>query len=181
MSATTKIDFIPKITVVPNKEIELIEDIIYYTSENGKLIEHKEDNKPIKTTLHDGFGLMNQSCAEAIKSSLNLKYDVDFAVIRLYGLAVKGLCLRFDFMDYLENYCDNQFIVKDVWNNDVDLRTVDLILTESQAKWWENFEDIDDYYSKLNGCADKDLANCLYVTKVNKKKTKEHHSTTDFL
>lgn len=177
MSATTKIDFIPRIAVVPNKEIELIEDIIYYTSENSKLIEHKEDNKPIKTTLHDGFGLMNQSCADAIKSSLNLNYDVDFAVIRLYGLAVKGLCLRFDWVDYLENHCDNQFIVKDIWNNEVDLRTVDLILTESQAKWWENFEDIDDYYSKLNGCADKDLANCLYVTKVNKKKTKEYSLT----
>ncbi len=174
MSSTRKIDFIPRIAVVPNKEYELLEDVIWYTSENGKLVEHTEDNKAITTTLHDGFGLMNQTCADAIKSSLNINY-VDFAVIRFYGLAVKGLCLRFDWVDYLEKYCDNKYFVKDVWGNDVDLRNVDLILTESQCKWWENFKG-DEFYTKLNECED-DLIKCLYVTKVNKKKTKEYSLT----
>ena len=177
MSSTYKIDYIPKIAVVPNKEIEVLQDVIYYTSKDNQLIEHKEDNKPIKLTQHDGFGLMNDNVAEAIKDSLKLNYRVDYAVIRLYGLAVKGLCLRFDWMDYIKNYCDNQFIVKDVWGNDVDLSKVDMILTESQCKWWENFESIEDYYIKLNNCADKDLVNCLYVTKTNKRKTKEYSLT----
>lgn len=177
MSSTYKIDYIPKIAVVPNKEIEVLQDVIYYTSKDNQLIEHKEDNKPIKLTQHDGFGLMNDNVAEAIKDSLKLNYRVDYAVIRLYGLAVKGLCLRFDWMDYIKNYCDNQFIVKDVWGNDVDLSKVDMILTETQCKWWENFADIEDYYNKLNNCADKDLVNCLYVTKTNKKRTKEYSLT----
>lgn len=177
MSATTKIDFIPKIAVVPNKEIELIEDIIYYTSENGKLIEHKEDNKPIKITQHDGFGLMNIDTAEAIQKSLNLNYKVDFAIIRLYGIATKGLVLRFNFLDYIKNYCDNKYFIKDVWGNGIDLRNVDMILTESQCKWWENFENIEDFYSKLDACIDKDLIAPLYITKVNKKKTKEYSLT----
>lgn len=173
MSSTYKIDFIPRIAIVPNKEIQILQDVIYYIYKDKNIIEHKVDNKPITLTQHDGFGLMNQTCADAIKSSLNLNYSVDFAIIRLYGLAVKGLVLNFDWMDYVDKYCKGKCIVEDIYGDNVDLRNIDIILTETQAKWWENFEDMTDFNTKLDSCKDKDLVECLYVTKTNKKKTKE--------
>lgn len=173
-TSTEKIDFKPRICIVPNKIYkELTEDVIWYTNENNKLVEHTEDNKNIEIMQNDGFGIFNNRTARTIQKQLGYKENIDVTVIRMYGIAVKGLCIRFNWIDYIEKYCNGKFFTTDVWGNKVDLRKVDIILTESMVKWWDNFESLDDYFDKLNKCVDKDLLECLYV-KVEKDKHKEY-------
>ncbi len=173
-TSTEKIDFKPRICVVPNKTYkELKENVIWYTNKNNKLVEHTEDNKNIEIMQNDGFGIINNKTAKIIQKQLGYKESIDVAVIRMYGIAVKGLCIRFNWIDYIEKYCNGKFITTDVWGKKVDLRKVDIILTESMVKWCDNFKSLSDYLDKLNNCADKDLLECLYV-KVEKDKHKEY-------
>lgn len=175
-STVNKINYMPKICIVKDKTIDIVKDIIYYTYNKDKkeLIENIERGKPITNTLFDGFGLMSNKVAEMIKRDYTEDYVPDVAIIRIYGLAVKGLVLRFNWTDYVKKYCNGKFIITDIYGVKQDLREIDLILTESQCKWWNNFNSIEEYYNKIDGLNDinKELINCMYVTKTNHKKSK---------
>lgn len=59
----------------------------------------------------------------------------------------KGMLFTFDFVEFAENVAHN-YIIKDVWGNDVDVRNVEVIFTESMLKLWDAYESIDDYLDK---------------------------------
>jgi len=174
-TSTEKINFNPKILVVKNNEEYILpkdRDYIYYTADNDNNLVKNIYKKDIKITQADGFGLMNANTANAIKHSLKLNYNVDFAICRIYGLSIKGLFLTFDFVEYAREFNNNNYIVFDAWDNPQDIRKFDMIVTTSQAKWWKLFDDLDDYNNSLKNYNNKDLVEKLYISRVNRDKPK---------
>lgn len=151
------------------------------------------DPKAYEHVFSDGFGLMSNKMASIIKKQLNKDYRVDFAIIRGYdGLAIKGLCLRFDWNKYFkENYIkdtdfikktENGFEIKDYKDEWKDTN-VDFILTESQVKWLKNWNNLEEWRNAKDNFEDKykTIINSLYITKINKNsKMLKTHILTNY-
>ncbi len=174
MSTVIKTSLQPRFCIVDNKKVDIVQDVMHYTYEDDTLTGYLYDKKKIEHEQHDGMGLMLPSFANKIKKDLNLNHRIDYCVVRQSGLAVKGALVKFDYVDYIEKYCSGNYIIKDIYGNDVDLREVDIIYTKSQVKWADNFNSINDYYNRLSMLDDKekDLIGSLYITKTNKSKNK---------
>ena len=54
------------------------------------------------------------------------------------------MVFTFDFVEFAEQVA-HKFIVKDAWGDEVDIRSVELILTTSMVKLWDSYKSCDDY------------------------------------
>lgn len=54
------------------------------------------------------------------------------------------MVFTFDFVDFAEKVAGN-YIVKDAWGNDVDVRDVELMLTTSMLKLWDSYDSCQHY------------------------------------
>lgn len=135
-------------------------------------------NKTLKHTAMDGCGFAMPEVFDEIQKQLNKKYKIDFAVIRVLGTATKGLIVRFNHKKYIkEELKADKLIVKDMWNNDVDLMQVDVVLNESMVKWSKWFssqQEIEELKNSPRYAKYKDLFCGFNVTKVNKEAVKEY-------
>ncbi|MGN2337982.1 RNA dependent RNA polymerase [Clostridium cagae] len=185
-SGTTQINYNPRIVIVEEGSYTYKNN--YTILENG---EFKEvDNFEREHILNDGGGLMSDYMADIIAKEMKLDYRVDFAVIRQYkALAVKGLVLRFNFIDYMkENYyedtdyfrCNNGvYEIKDIFNKWNNIENIDLLLNKSMVKWiknWNSMNEIEEEYSKDKYKTYLSILDCIYVTKTNHnpKELKNH-------
>lgn len=197
-SNVTKINcYEPRIIIVENHKYPHLAKVdIVATEGKGKdrkiILENNvpklllNQEKTIEHEANDGMGLMSPMMAQVIRDSMKLEYDVYFAVIRMFnGLAVKGMCMTFDMVAYMEEYNQNCtgaygcYTVVDAYEQEQDIRQCDLLLTTSQAKWWENFkkknddevygiEEVNTRMNVIKRQSVKDMLSALYVTKVNK-------------
>lgn len=135
-------------------------------------------NKTLKHTAMDGCGFAMPEVFDEIQKQLNKKYKIDFAVIRVLGTATKGLIVRFNHKKYIkEELKADKLIVKDMWNNDVDLMQVDVVLNESMIKWGKWFSSQQEILDLMNSpryAKYKDLFFGFNITKVNKEAVKEY-------
>lgn len=129
-------------TVVKNLEKEITETVLHY---NYDLKEAVRDEQTINVTLHDGMGLITPQFAEKLAKKLGLDYTPSWFGVRQYGLAVKGLLVVFDIHKYFNLEENNITSIKDYWNNDVNVENLDIIYTDSMAKWCSNFRDMKQY------------------------------------
>ncbi len=185
-SGTTMINYNPRIVIVEEGKYKYVNNYTILEDNRFKDV----DNLEREHTLNDGGGLMSNHMADIIAKEMNLDYRVDFAVIRQYkALAVKGLVLRFDFVDYMkQNYKQDTnyfrlnngvYEIKDIFNEWHDIETIDLLLNTSMVKWiknWNTMDEIAKEYSKEQYKAYLSILDCLYVTKTNHdpKKLKTH-------
>lgn len=185
-SGTTMINHNPRIVIVEEGKYKYVNN--YTILEDNKFKD--VDNLEREHILNDGGGLMSNHMADIIAKEMNLDYRVDFAVIRQYkALAVKGLVLRFNFVDYMkQNYKQDTnyfrlnngiYEIKDIFNEWHDIETIDLLLNTSMVKWiknWNTMDEIAKEYSKEQYKAYLSILDCLYVTKTNHdpKKLKTH-------
>ena len=132
------------ILVVPDCETEFTADTIYLDDE-GLLEPSMEEREGVVVNLNasDGYGLMLPSLAEKWSKDLGLDYLVSGVNTRFAW--EKGMLFTFDFRDFAEKVA-GQYIVKDAWGNDVDIRNVEMILTTSMLKLWDSYPDFDTYY-----------------------------------
>jgi len=169
-SASTPVSMPNGILVVKDCQTKFVEDIIYLTDENeGEPLMEFRPGTEIELDASDGFGLMLPSLAERWSEELGLDYVVAGLNSRLSW--EKGMVYTFDFLDFAENVAGT-YMVEDVWGNMVDIRTVELIFTESMLKLWFSYESIDDY---LNNCSENNYSFC--VTKVCPKELENERST----
>lgn len=145
-SASTPVSWPRGIAVVPDAITEFKSDVIFLTDEgvDEPLMEHRND-EVITLDASDGCGIMLPSLADRWSKELGLDYMVSGLNTRCSF--EKGMVFTFDFLDFAENIAGS-YIIKDVWGNDVDLREVELILTESMLKLWSSYDSCDDYISK---------------------------------
>lgn len=198
-SGTHKINYTPKFIVIKDRNYTYKQENYVAFTDNSldkvTPITPESHPKAYEHTMFDGSGLMSPKMAEIIQEQLGLNYNVDFAIIRGYnGLAIKGLCLKFDFMQYIaDNYKEDieghfekredGYYVRDFWGDMQCINNVDLILTESQCKWAKNFSSMKEYLTARANFDNKykTITNSLYITKTNKDPKKlKTHTTTDY-
>lgn len=146
-SASVPVSFPKGIAVVNDCNVSFLSDIVYLTDEcDGEpMMEFRKDQQ-IDMNASDGFGLMLPSLAERWSKELGLDYMVSGLNTRFSF--EKGMAFTFDFVDFGEKVAGGNYIVKDAWGNDFDVRDVELILTTSMVKLWDSYKSCEDYVSK---------------------------------
>ena len=146
-SASTPVSFPNGIAVVDDCETKFLSDVVYLTDENDgePTMEFKKDYE-IVMDASDGFGLMLPSLAKRWSEELELDYMMAGANTRFSF--EKGMAFTFDYIDFADKIAGGNYIIKDAWGNDVDVRSVELILTTSMVKLWDSYESCDDYVQK---------------------------------
>ena len=145
-SASTPVSMPKGILIVNDCETEFFSNIIYLTDENdGEPRMEFQKNQKISINASDGFGIMLPSLAARWSYELKLDYIVSGLNTRFSF--EKGMAYTYDFVDFGEKIAHN-YIVKDAWGNDVDIRTVELILTTSMVKLWDSYNSCEDYVTK---------------------------------
>ena len=75
-----------------------------------------------------------------------LKFEIIRRKIELYPIESEILENNIKILNcekYLKSY-----IVKDIWGNEVDVRNIDMILTESSLKFWNSYTSSEDYINQ---------------------------------
>lgn len=132
--------------VVKDAETEFFADVTYISDEaDGDPVVKPLHNQLIKNNASDGFGLMLPSLAARWSRELGLDYTVSGLNSRF--AFTKGMVFTFDFISFAEKVA-HSYIVKDIWGNEVDIRNVELILTESMVKLWDSYDSCADFINK---------------------------------
>lgn len=134
----------------------------------------KHLNMIVEHTTMDGQGLMMPWVATQIQGQLDIKEEVHMIGFRTLGTACKGSLLSFDWKYYFRHYRefgnDIKIIVKDQWDNEVDIMKVDVIVNESLMKWGKLFDSMEEIEKlKENYPEYKELLNGMCITKINKE------------
>ena len=149
---------------------------------NYNLVDYYFDDK---IDVFDGGAIATPRVFNQIQNELGLDYPVEFAIIRGYGIGIKGMITKFNIIKYLDvfykgdtDYCkkvDDQFYLLDMWNEWQPVTQNIMLLNESMvklAKYYktENDENMGTYKQRLAGVDPKykDIISKLYVTKINK-------------
>lgn len=188
----------PNIIVLPQPKFHLIKDYKTVEKFTDKVKDKKDKEKDrINYNLvdyhfdddidvFDGGAIATPKVFRQIEKELDVNYDVEFAIIRGYGIGIKGMITKFNILKYLDvffeentEYCkkeNNKFYLKDMWNEWQEVTDNTMILNESMvklAKYYktENNENMETYKDRLNNVDEKykDIAGKLYVTKINKR------------
>lgn len=146
-SASTPVSLPRGVLVVNDCETHFVSDIIYVTDEcEEEPFMEERKGQEITIDASDGCGLMLPSLAERWSEELGLDYVVSGCNTR--AAYEKGMVFTFDFLDFADKVADGQYIVKDAWGDDVDIRGVELVLTTSMLKLWDSYDSCDDYLQK---------------------------------
>ncbi|WP_425446652.1 hypothetical protein [Dethiothermospora halolimnae] len=197
----TEIDM-PNFIVLPTATIEWVRDYktvkpIKYEVEDKKgnmiekidyeLVDYHFDTKKIdedgekidEIEAFDGGGIATPKVFNSIGNSLK-RDDIEFAIIRGYSNAMKGLITKFDIIKYLDSmyegdteYCrkiNGRYELLDRWNDWQVVTDNTMLLNESMVKLAKYFDDMKDYKDRLEKVEPKykDIIKKLYITKVNK-------------
>lgn len=105
-------------------------------------------NQKIELDANDGFGLITPKLAE--KWSSEIKEDYVFSGCCIRNSYCKGMLFPFDFQLFADKYCNGNYIVTDIWGNNYDIRSVELVLTESMLKLWNSYDSLEHYLKCCN-------------------------------
>lgn len=143
-SASTPVSMPNGILVVNDCETKFLSDIIYLTDEcDGEPMMEERKAQEITLDASDGFGTMMPSLAERWSEELGLDY-VASGVNTRFSFE-KGMVFTFDHVDFAKKIAGEKYIVKDAWGDDVDVRSVELILTTSMVKLWDSYNSCEEY------------------------------------
>ena len=132
------------ILVVPDCMTKFTESVI--TLDDGDTDEpvmKYVDDYEVELDESDGYGLMLPSLAERWSNELKLSYTASAMCTRC--AFEKGMVFTFDFLDFADKIAGGNYIVKDAWGDEVDIRQVELILTTSMLKLWKCYPSLCDY------------------------------------
>lgn len=141
----------PYFAVVKDLETIKKDCLVEMVEENNDLLMPYADDEvhEIKTdiafNLFDGMGLISPAKAMEWAGELELDYVPATFIIR--NNFMKGMVAVFDFHEFAELHGQRHF--KDVWGNNVDIRNLDIILSESQLKMWNAFRSHAHYIDNL--------------------------------
>lgn len=144
------------IPVSTPKGILVVDDCVTHFTDNVIKIDDAQDSDipvvtykkdyPITLIDSDGYGLLSPALSKRWAEELGEDYIPSGYCIR--NSFCKGMVFTFDFHAYADSIA-NEYMVKDIWDNEVDIREVELVLTASMLKLWDSYKDINDY---LDNC-----------------------------
>ena len=179
-SSATKIVTTPRFCVIPDCLRNQDVDCWWVTEVDDKNKDDIIEKRTITTefNLFDGNGLVSPTMAQQWSDDLELDYLPAQWCIRASW--IKGMVNVFDFHKFCEEYNNGNYIIDTVYKDadgnpiKVDLRDIDVILTESQFKLWSSYNSLEEYQfnSKKNNLnwgvslytpkQDKDILNLNY-------------------
>lgn len=146
-SASTPVSLPKGIAVVDDCFTKFRSDVIFLTDEcDDEPIIEVRDNEEVELDASDGFGMMTPALAARWSEELELGHLVSGVNTRFSF--EKGMVFTFDFVDFADKHCGGNYIIKDAWGNDVDIRNIELVLTTSMVKLWDSYDSCEDYISK---------------------------------
>ncbi|MCI1693286.1 hypothetical protein [Aneurinibacillus aneurinilyticus] len=185
----------PDLIVLPQPRFKIVKDyktVEKYTKEvDGKtlvdyeLVDYHFDDE---IDVFDGGAIATPNVFSQIQESLKLNYPVEFAIIRGYGIGIKGMITKFDIIGYLDEiykedteYCrkvNGEYQLLDMWKQWQTVTDNTILLNESMvklAKYYDSTkgENMSTYKERLATVDPKykDIIGKLYVTKVNKRES----------
>lgn len=169
-SSTLPVSF-PKFAVVPDKIIEAVRHVDFVTYKGIDTDDEVEErNQLMKTNAWDGQGLITPKLAKQWSDELELDYTFSCAIIR--APFTKGLVTVFDLEKFAEKIAGT-FYFKDIYDNQQDIRDIDLIISESMFKLSDSYINTNDY---IRNCIRNKLG--FSIAKVNLKKEKSFSRTS---
>lgn len=143
-SASIPVSFPKGILVVKDVFTSFKSSVIYLrNSDEGEPVMEYRDNQDITIDATDGFGMMLPSLAERWSSEIGIDYVASGMCTRCSF--EKGMVCTFDFLDFGDKVAGQNYIVKDAWGDEVDIRNVELVLTTSMLKLWDSYKSCDEY------------------------------------
>ena len=150
-SSATKLVSEPRIAVVKDYENTtsfMAHYIIETAWDKDDLIEDKMmEDVPMNRT--DGMGLISPAMSMKWAEDIGLDYVPSQWIVRQSFL--KGMVCTFDFHKFCEEKNGGNYVVESVYKDadgnpiKVDLRNVDMIVSESQFKLWDSFSSVEEY------------------------------------
>lgn len=142
-SASNPVSMPNGVLVVNDCETQFLSDIIYINDElDGEPIMEDRPNVMVGLNESDGYGIMLPSLADRWAEEIGIDYRPSGVNTRFSW--EKGMVFCFDFLEFAEKVAGN-YMVKDAWGNEHDVRNVELILTTSMVKLWDSYDSCDDY------------------------------------
>ena len=143
-SSATRLVTEPRFCVVPDIEVE--KDLeCWYVTETPDDEDDILDKRTVQimTNLFDGQGLITPEFAKVWAKDLEVEYiPAQFCIRQSY---IKGMLCTFDILKFCEEKNDGKYIIKDIYGDEVDLRDIDVVLTESQFKLWDSYPNLKNY------------------------------------
>ena len=136
-----------KILVVPDCIIKFKDNVI--NLDDSKTYEPKMqylENEPLENNISDGFSICTIEYMEKISNKLELDYIPSGVCLR--NAWFKGMLYPFPILEFIERYNNGNYIIKDIWGNEQDIRECEMITTESSLKLWKCYESVEDYMTK---------------------------------
>lgn len=145
--------------IISPKKILVVKDCITKFRDNIiRLDDSDETQEPkmeylndveLENNVSDGFNICTYEYMKKVAEKLGLDYVPSGVCLRNAWL--KGMLYPFPILEFFEKYY-NGYIVKDIWGNDIDIREVEMILTESSLKLWKCYDSIDHYMNAYKEC-----------------------------
>ncbi|WAX11554.1 hypothetical protein CB473P3_00001 [Enterocloster phage CB473P3] len=139
--------------IVEPRDVLVVSDCFVDFYDNVINIDDTNNDEPEVTILEnillenngsDGLNLCTPEYMQRVAEKLNLDYIPAGGCLRNAWL--KGMLYVFDILDFAEKIAQT-YEVKDIWGHIHDIRNVDMIITESSLKIWDNYDSWEDYHS----------------------------------
>lgn len=134
----------PYFCVVPDKEVVRAERVDFVKENEKSDDEVIEMDREITFNLWDGQGIISPKMAKQWAEELELDYIPSSFIVR--SNFIKGLVVVIDFHKFSDEI--GKRFITDVYGNNINIRDMDVILTQSQFKLWNAFESLSDYKNK---------------------------------
>lgn len=149
-SASVPVTMPKGILVVNDCVTNFKESVIKIEESEGKpepILEKVEDYD-VELIDSDGYGLIRPSLAK--QWGIDIQEVLEFEDFIPTGFCIrnsftKGMVFSFDFEDFATKIANGNYIVKDVWGDERDIREVELILTTSMLKLWDSYSSLENY------------------------------------
>lgn len=172
----------PNYLVLPEVEYETIQSI--RTFENGEFV-IKNDFKHT-SVFADGCGIASKELMRKVSKELQLGYEPCFIGVRSIKLALKGLLVSVDFIQYFKDQykgdtdtlkkIGDTFYAKDMYGNWIKIDDNTIIINPSMAKWASKIS-LEEYEAKRPAEL-ADIMDALFITKTSKKEPAEYKRTS---
>jgi len=107
-------------------------------------------NKQLENTVSDGFNLCTIDYMKRVSEFLELDYIPSGVCLRNAWL--KGMLYPFPIVEFIEEFNNGNYFIKDIWGNIQDIRKCEMIITESSLKLWMAYDNIENYERSYKEC-----------------------------
>ena len=150
----------PRIIVIDDVFTKFKDVVRIVKDTGGEKPEWPSVSEPTETEIEintcDGMGFISPEMSAIWAKALN-EGDEPLSGFNTRCAFLKGMVFTVDFKQFAEEVAHN-YIIKDAWGDERDVRDADVILTVSMLKLWNSYAGYEDYY---NNCMKNGYEFCI--------------------